>query len=144
MKKKIRFLAIALLCSFTMSSCGVMFGGAKFRGYITAKDHPSAEIYVDGRKEGTGTAKILHPRNQPLRVEIRQEGCETKTQTYYNTFRTGNFILSLVMWGPLGAIIDLATGASFKPAHRNDPEVAQVDYKAFKFMVDYSGCKGTE
>ncbi len=73
-----------------------MFGGSKFSGSIVAKDHPNAQIYVNGNNIGKGTAVGLFPRNQPLTVELRQEGCESKTETFNYAFRTGNFILSVI------------------------------------------------
>lgn len=132
-------LALTLL-SFTLSNCGVISGGSKFNGSIIAKDHPDAQIYVNGNRIGQGAAVGQFPRNRPLTVELRQEGCETKTQTFNNTFRAGNFVLSLFAWGLVGVIIDLGTGASYKPDHRSDPAIERVSDKDFTFTVDYSGC----
>jgi hypothetical protein len=140
MKKLIKPMTILTLFSFVLSSCGVMFGGSKFSGSIVAKDHPDAQIYVNGNKVGQGTAVGLYPRNRPLTVELRQDGCEAKTQTFNNTFRTGNFILSLLMWGLVGVAVDLGTGASYKPDHISDPAIEKMSDKNFIFTVDYSGC----
>jgi hypothetical protein len=30
---------------------------------------------------------------------MKEDGCDTKTQTFNNAFRTGNFILSVISWG---------------------------------------------
>jgi len=117
-----------------------MFGGSKFSGSIVAKDHPNAQIYVNGNKIGQGTAIGLYPRNRPLTVELKQDGCEPKTQTFDNTFRTGNFILSLLTWGLVGIAIDLGTGASYKPDHKSNPAIEKMSDKNFAFTVDYSGC----
>jgi hypothetical protein len=117
-----------------------MFGGSKFSGSIIAKDHPNAQIYVNGNKIGQGSAIGLYPRNRPLTVELKQDGCENKTQTFDNTFRTGNFILSLLTWGLVGIAIDLGTGASYKPDHKSNPAIEKMSDKNFTFMVDYSGC----
>jgi hypothetical protein len=38
-------------------------------------------------------------RNKALNVEMKEDGCDTKTQTFNNAFRTGNFILSVISWG---------------------------------------------
>lgn len=140
MKNLIKPVAYLTLVSFLCSSCGVMFGGSKFIGTVTVKDHPKAEIFVNGTKAGQGTSTGLYHRNTPLTVEVRQDGCDPKTQVYGNTFRTGNFILSLVSWGLVGALIDLGTGASFKPDHRGNTAIQKVDDKNFTFTVDYSGC----
>jgi len=140
MKNYTKVLSILTLLSFIFSSCGVMFGGSKFSGSIVAKDHPNAQIYVNGNKIGQGTAIGLYPRNRPLTVELKQDGCENKKQTFDNTFRTGNFILSLLTWGLVGIAIDLGTGASYKPDHKSNPAIEKMSDKNFTFMVDYSGC----
>ncbi len=136
-------MKITLLVTFLsliFSSCGVMFGGSKFQGTITAKDHPNANIYVNGNKAGQGTVTGLYPRNRPLSVELKQDGCDPKTQTFDKTFRTGNFILSLVCWGLVGIAIDLGTGASYKPDHTSNPAIQRMSDKNYNFTVDYSGC----
>lgn len=133
------FLMVVLLAS-GLSSCGVMFGGSKFTGSIIAKDHPKAKIYVNGNMIGQGAGVGLYPRNKSLTVELRQEGCETKVETFDNTFRAGNFILSLLMWGIPGIIIDVATGASYKPDHVHNPSIEQETIKNFIFMVKYPDC----
>jgi hypothetical protein len=140
MKLCVRFFATLAFLSFTLSGCGVMFGGSKFSGSIVAKDHPNAQIYVNGNNIGKGTAIGLYPRNRPLTVELRQEGCENRTQTFDNTFRTGNFILSLVMWGLVGVAVDLGTGASYKPDHKSNPAIEKMSDKNYTFTIDYPGC----
>jgi hypothetical protein len=140
MKRFIYTLLIVPVLCLVGSSCGVMFGGSKFSASIIAKDHPNAEIYVDGKKIGKGTGIGLYRRNRPLTIELKQEGCEPKTETFNNTFRTGNFILSCISWGLTGLIIDLGTGAAFKPDHIGNPAIQRMDSRNFVFMVDYSGC----
>ena len=140
MKNYLIMFCTAAFAVCTMTSCGVMFGGSRFSGSIIAKDHPGAQIYVNGNQIGQGTAVGLFPRNKPLTVELKQAGCESKTQTFDNTLRAGNFVLSLAAWGLVGIAIDLATGASFKPDHKNNPAVQRLSDKNFIFTVDYAGC----
>ena len=140
MKTCTYFFTLLILSPFIFSSCGVMFGGSKFSGSIIAQDHPNAKIYVNGNQIGKGSAIGLYPRNRPLTVELKQEGCETRTQTFDNTFRTGNFILSLLMWGLVGIGIDLGTGASYKPDHKSNPSVEKTTIKNFTFNVTYPDC----
>lgn len=144
MRKFCKNLLVMILMTFTLSNCGVMFGGSKFSGSIIAKDHPNAKIYVNGNNIGQGTAVGLFPRNRPLTVELKQDGCESKTQTFDNTFRTGNFILSLFSWGLVGILVDLGTGASYKPDHKSNPAIQQMSTKNFLFAVDYSGCASSK
>ncbi|MCA6369052.1 MAG: hypothetical protein IM631_19180 [Cytophagales bacterium] len=138
MKKTI---AILILSSFLLNSCGVIFGGSKFSATIKAKDHPNANIYVNGNKVGQGTASILHPRNAPLTVELKQDGCENKSETFNKTFRTGNFILTILGWGLIGVAVDLGTGASYKPDHKSNPAIQRLSDKNYSFNVEYTGCK---
>jgi hypothetical protein len=95
-----------------LNSCGVMFGGSRYEGTIVAKDHPNAQIYVDVQKMGNGQVTGLFPRNKALNIEMKEDGCATKTQTFNNAFRTGNFILSLISWGLIGIGVDLGKGSS--------------------------------
>ena len=139
--KKISIIALLLSITILFNSCGVMFGGSKYQGTIVAKDHPNAEIYANGKKLGNGTATALFHRDQPLVVEVKQEGCETKSQTFDKSFRTGNFILSVFSFGLIGLAVDLGTGASYKPNHKKNPEVQKVTDKDYTFNIDYSNCK---
>jgi hypothetical protein len=144
MKKSILFIAAAILFSASLTSCGVMFGGSKYQGTIVAKDHPNADISVDGQKIGTGTSTKLFKRDRTLVVTLEEEGCEPQTLTYDNTFRTGNFILSALTWGVIGIGVDLGTGAAYKPDHKGNPAIQKLSTKNFNFDVDYSECKTPE
>ncbi|MEN9322568.1 MAG: hypothetical protein RIT03_383 [Bacteroidota bacterium] len=139
--KKISLLTAIVFITLTMNSCGVMFGGSKFNGTITVKDHPDAEIYVEGKKLGNGEATSIFPRNKPLVVEVKEQGCEPKQQTFEKSFRTGNFILSILGFGIIGIGVDLGTGASYKPAHDSDQNIKRLSDKNYTFLVDYSKCK---
>ncbi len=141
MNKKFGILAGIITISLLMSSCGVMFGGSKYNGTIKVKDKPNAEISVNGQKLGNGQATSLFPRNKPLIVEVQQEGCPKKTQTFDNSFRTGNFILSVISWGIIGIGVDLGTGAAYKPAHNSNSSIKKLSDKDYEFEVDYSECK---
>ena len=94
-----------------------------------------------GQKLGNGQATSLFSRNQPLVVEVKQEGCPSKTQTFDKSFRTGNFILSALSFGLVGIAVDLGTGASYKPAHNSNSAIKKLSDKNYEFEVDYSECK---
>jgi hypothetical protein len=140
MKTSSKVWAALLILSFALTGCGVMFGGSRFNYSIIAKDHPNANIYVDGNNVGTGFATGFYPRNRPLTVKLRQDGCENKSETFHNTFRTVNFALSVIMWGVPGMAIDLGTGAAYKPDHVNNPSIQRMNDKYFVFTVAYPGC----
>jgi hypothetical protein len=139
-KASIFIFVIAISSSLLFSSCGVMFGGSKYQGKIIATNHPNATIYANGQKLGVGEASSLFDRDLPLRVELKEEGCETKSVVFDNKFRTGNFILSIFTFGLLGLAVDLGTGASYKPDHKRNPNVKKETNKNFTFNVD-SDCK---
>ena len=139
MNKKLLITTCAVML-LSLNSCGVMFGGSKYSGTINVNDHPNAEIYVDGNKLGNGQATSLFPRNRPLVVEVKQEGCESQTQTFDKSFRTGNFILSAISWGIIGIGVDLGTGASYKPAQDINHKIKKMRDKNYPFDVDYSKC----
>jgi hypothetical protein len=112
--KRISIIIMLLSMTMLLNSCGVMFGGSKYQATIVAKGNPNAEIYVNGKKMGNGQVTTLVPRDQTLKVELKQEGCETKMESFPRKFRTGNFILSIVSWGLIGLGVDLGTGASYR------------------------------
>ncbi|MFV5698050.1 hypothetical protein ACM55H_06735 [Flavobacterium sp. ZT3R17] len=141
MKKRISIAVVSLSMLMLLNSCGVMFGGSRYEGTIIANGHPNAQIYVDGQKMGNGQVTALFPRNKSLNVELKEDGCDAKKQTFNNAFRTGNFILSVISFGILGIGVDLGTGAAYKPDHRNNPAVQKVTDKKYTFNVDYSDCK---
>lgn len=141
MKKRISIVALLLSMTILLNSCGVIFGGSKYQGTIVAKDHPNAEIYVNGKKMGNGQVTGLFRRDESLKVELKETGCEPKTETFEKKFRTGNFILSLFTFGLVGLVADLGTGASYKPDHRKNPSIQKVSDKDYTFNVDYSDCK---
>jgi hypothetical protein len=136
--KRLSIVSIGLM--FICSSCGVMFGGSKYAATINVKDHPKAAISVNGQQIGKGSAFGKFPRNKALDVVVKEEGCEEYTQHFRHTFRGGNFTLSVIMWGALGVLVDLGTGASFKPAHNTDPNIVKMNDKNYHFIVNYEGC----
>lgn len=139
--KRISIVIILLAMTLILNSCGVMFGGSKYQATIVAKGNPNAEIYVNGKKLGNGQVTTLVPRDKTLKVELKQEGCETKTESFARKFRTGNFILSILSWGLIGLGVDLGTGASYKPDHKNNPAIKKESTKNYTFSIDYPECK---
>lgn len=133
--------AVIISASILLTSCGVIFGGSKYQGRIVAKNHPNAQIYVDGEKLGNGDVTSTFKRNKELRVELREEGCENKVQVFQNRFRTGNFILSLLTFGLVGIAVDLGTGASYKPDHKGNSKIKKINTKKYEFTVENENCK---
>ncbi len=140
MKRTLVIFFSVIFLSSQLSSCGVMFGGSRYNGTFVANGRPNADIYINGEKAGQGEVTKLLKRDQPVKVEIKEDGCEPVTKNFDNRFRTGNFILSVITWGIIGLGIDLGTGASYKPDHRNNPSITKLSDKNYKFSVD-SNCE---
>jgi hypothetical protein len=138
MKYSIRVL-IHIATSVLLSSCGLLFGGTRYRASIVAVEHPKAQIFVDQSLLGKGTAMGSFSRHRKLNVELREEGCEPYQQTFGKSFRAGNFVLTTFTWGLFGMAVDLATGAAFQP-NIYQPEVTKLSQKNFSFAVEYPGC----
>lgn len=131
-------LLIAALYGLGLSSCGVIFGGSRFKGTIIVKNHPNAQVYVQGNKIGEGIAVGLFSRKLPFIVEIRQDGCDTEKFVFNNTFRTGNFLLTTLTF--VGIFVDSGTGACYKPDHISNPAIKRLSDKDYVFSIDYSQC----
>ncbi len=141
MKNKNLIFAGVIMISMSMNSCGVMFGGSKYNGTIIAKNHPDAEIYVNGEKAGIGTVSGSYYRNKPLTVAIKSEGCEPHEKTYTSVFRSGNFILSAITWGLIGIGVDMGTGAAYKPNHKGEADINKENDKNYTFTVELPNCE---
>ena len=139
--KKAVLLAGLITFTFSLSSCGVMFGGSHYDANIKVAEHPNAQIYANGEKIGEGEVSKSLKRNKDLKIEVKQDGCEPKSQNFEKTFRTGNFILSVISWGLPGIVVDLASGASYKPDHKHNNSIEKVSDKKYNFNIDYSECK---
>ena len=136
MKQFFLFTAV----TFLLSSCAAMFGGTKYTANIKAVDHPEATIYVNGAKVGTGSYTGVFERDNDLTIKLREEECEDQDKVYTKQFRVGAFVLSAIAWGPVGMIVDFATGAVWKPDHGNYPEVTKMSNKSYNFNLQYDGC----
>lgn len=140
MKNKLPILLALIFLFSQLSSCGVIFGGSRYNGTFVANGRPNADIYINGEKVGQGEVTKMLKRDKDLQVEIKEEGCEPVTKNFDNRFRTGNFILSVLTWGIIGIAVDLGTGASYKPDHRNDASITRMSDKDFQFSID-SNCE---
>lgn len=134
---------VLVLMPAVLQGCGVLFGGTHFNGEVVVRNNPSVNIRVEDRFVGRGTALGRFSRGRPLKVQLQQEGCEPQQVVFPNRVRTANFLLSFLTWSVLGAVVDVVSGASYKPDHKNNPNVTRENYKTFVFVVDYTGCRNT-
>lgn len=140
MKNRLSIFLATLFLFSQLTGCGVMFGGSRYNGTFIANGRPNADIYINGEKAGQGEVTKLLKRNKDLQVQIKEDGCEPVTKNFDNRFRTGNFILSVISWGLLGIAVDLGTGSSYKPDHRNNESITKMSDKNFRFSID-SNCE---
>jgi hypothetical protein len=144
------------------SGCGVMFGGSKYYGTVIVRNNAQALIFADGVAIGKGRVTSRFPRRGPLQIKLSYDSCAPHVQTFSSRVRGGNVVLNLMAGVLLGSvvaltiddvdgrilrepvaiplIIDIASGAAYKPDHRRNPAVIKVNRKTFLFSLDYPGC----
>lgn len=146
-----RFLMIVTIM-FSLSNCATIVGGSQYIASVEVDDHPKAKIYYNNHFQGTGVAKFKVKRVEANNFvfEVKQDGCPTQSYSFVSRkFRTGAFVCSLLFWSfsptgapfpiPIGGVVDLATGAVWKPDN-TEFGVTKLDYKNFKYTVDYTDC----
>ena len=133
-------ILLYILITTTSFGCGTLVGGRKYIGSIIVVNHSHASICVDGEQIGVGTAIKSFPRKKPLSVLVKQEGCEAETKVFNNRFRTSSLIFSAALFGYAGIAVDLYTGASFKPDHKQDSTILKISRKNYVFLIDYKSC----
>lgn len=151
MKKPIviRYLIFGL--SILFSSCATIIGGSKFNADVVVSNDRNVKIIHQGREVGTGFARFKVNRKDADKFSfiLRKDGCRDQVYTFKSrTFRGWAFCGSLVTWTflingivpvPVGVILDLATGAFWKPNVR-EPGVFKEDFKNFKYLITFDDC----
>ncbi len=150
-----KHLTYLLVVIILLPSCATIVGGSKYYAHIVVNENPKAAIIYQGEQIGLGSATIAVKRrdSNKLAFSVKQDGCETKQYKYATrTIRGWSILGSLVTWTltitspatgtifiPVGLVVDLATGAFYKP-NVMERGVSKMDYKNFKYRVDYSSC----
>lgn len=129
--KKIILPSILIL---SLSSCATMFGGSKYIAQIQPSD-PSSEVFIGGESFGTGNVEVLRKRNKPLEVELRSPDGKTSRKIFENEVRIGTGILSFLSWGFAGPLLDLGTGAIYRP-DIEPKSVSRLSTKKYLFEVE--------
>ena len=153
--KNLFYILVLLGISGIFSSCATIVGGSKYVARVQVPDHPNAKIQYQGNFQGTGVAsfKVKRKNADKFSVTIKEDGCEDQTKNFtQRQFRGWAFFGTVVGWTgftkgsyiplPFGVVVDLATGALWKP-DVNEKGVVKVDYKHYLYQIDYSGCKST-
>lgn len=142
---------IIFVLSIYFSSCATIIGGSKFNADVTVSNDRNVKIIHQGREVGTGFARFQVNRKDADKFSftLRKEGCKDQVYTFKSrTFRGWAFCGSLATWTfiingvvpvPVGFIVDLATGAFWKPNVR-EPGVIKEDYKNFKYLITFDDC----
>ena len=147
MKKILYFVVLFAAFSF-LTSCATICGGNKYWAHVEVPDHPNASIKCNNEVKGKGSAtfKVKRTQAKKLSIMVKDEGCDEQTFNYTkNTFRGWAFVGTIVTWTgsyyiPFGLIVDLANGALVKP-NVKEKGVSKIDYKNFKYTLEYNGCK---
>jgi hypothetical protein len=143
------FLIAASLFLFT--SCATIVGGSKYNAHVEVTGRPNAKIYYNGNLKGSGNATFKVRRNEANKFTftVLEDGCnEQKYNFTSHTFRGWALAGSIISWTsstgtgiplPFGVIVDLATGAYWKPDVK-EKGVSKQNYKNFKYTVSYYEC----
>lgn len=151
--KKVNLLLL-VLAPWLLANCGTIVGGSRYNARIVVTDRPTAKIVYRGEVKGVGSAAVKVKRNEANRFSftVQEEGCEAQKFDYVSRkFRGGALVGTLVAWTgfvegvplPWGLVIDLATGALWKP-DTMEKGVFKEDYKNFLYQVSYSNCTQTK
>jgi hypothetical protein len=147
---KILSVSAALAVIF-FSNCATIVGGSKYYAHVEVRDNTKAKIFYQNREVGEGYATIKVNRNDinKFKFTVKQDGCNPQEYRYVSrTFRGWAFAGTIIGWTgtlngvplPWGLVIDLATGALWKP-NVGETGVSKHDYKNFNYSVKYDGCK---
>ena len=150
MKSKKRLLYLFAITPILLTSCATIIGGSKYKAHIVVADRLNAKIVYQGEVIGTGNATIKVKRKEANKFSftVKEDGCKEQKYDYTSrTFRGWAFVGTIVSWTglingiplPWGVVIDLATGAVWKPNTR-ERGVSKEDYKNFRYQVNYSNC----
>jgi hypothetical protein len=154
--KHLFYVLGGLLILGFFSGCATIVGGSKYNAKVRVPDHPEAEIKYEGSYKGKGEANFKAKRRDAddFTVTIEKEDCKSKTRRFsQRSFRGWSFFGTLVGWTgfipgttiplPTGFIVDMATGALWKP-DISEKGVSKQDYDNFIYTVNYEGCETTE
>ena len=118
--------------SVIMSSCATMFGGSKYYATFEVEGHQNAEVKVSGYGKVAQGEQVKLRRHGAKTVSVNEAGCEKMTKTYANTFNATS-VVNLPFNFLIGAGIDAATGAMFKP--QTGEEVYKKKNKHFEYVI---------
>lgn len=116
-----KLLTIFITITF-LSGCASMFHGSTDKIAVQTSD-PDAEIFVDNRPVGKGSAIFSHRKKDlgSTIISVRKEGCQP-SQTYITGSFDATTLLGLFIDGGLISILmvdGLATGAWVKADQTN-------------------------
>jgi hypothetical protein len=155
MKMKALVFFTATTAAVLLSNCATIVGGSRYIAHVVVADRPNAKIVINGEQKGNGSATfpVMRKTADKLVITVKEEGCPEETFRYTSKiFRGWAFFGSIVGWTgvysstdgtwiplPFGVIVDLATGAVWKP-DVTEKGVTKEDYKNFRYTINYTGC----
>jgi hypothetical protein len=147
MKKKLLLNLILIITIPTLfSSCGTIIGGSNYNAHVLVDNNPSAKIYYKNEFKGTGDAsfKVKRKDANKLSITVKQDGGQEQVFEYKSRkFRGWAFAGTILGWSgfisgipvPWGAIMDLSTGALWKPDVK-EKGIVKEDYKNFNYHLE--------
>jgi len=155
MKHLFSVLGALLILGF-FSGCATIVGGSKYHAKVQVPGHPEVKIKYNGSYKGQGEANFKAKRSEAddFTITIKEDNCKSKVRRFnQRSFRGWALFGTLIGWTgyipgsyiplPTGFIVDLATGALWKP-DINEKGVSKQDYDNFIYRVNYNGCETTE
>ncbi len=147
MKTTISILMLLTALVF-FQSCATIVGGSKYNAHVIVRDHPQATITYKGEFKGTGIAFIPAKRKEANKfsVTVKEEGCNEQTVNFTTrSFRGGAFVGTVIGWTalvsgiplPWGAVVDLSSGALWKP-NVKEPGIVKTNTKNYTYFIDYN------
>jgi hypothetical protein len=150
LKKRVFYPAFLASISLLFANCATICGGSKYYAHVVVNDKPNAKIMYDGAFEGAGKAVISVRRKDAKRFSftVQQEGCAEQHYRFRSrTFRGWALGGTVITWTyvviPIGLVVDLATGALWKP-NVYEKGIKKMDFKNFRYNVDYTATCKTE
>lgn len=109
MKAKPQLLLMAIILTYSFSSCAVMFQGSK-KEVVVKSMTPGASIYIDGDLKGAEVVKERLRRKYNHTVLVKKDGFEPQTVEISKRVQVGWVIFdSLINW--FAFLTDPTTGA---------------------------------
>ena len=135
-------IIIAISYFFLFQNCATIIGGSQYYATVLVNDYPDASIKYKEVLRGHGSASFKVKRNEirSFYLNVQEKDCTEQSFSYSDrVFRGGAFVGTVLGFAVPGIVVDLATGALWKP-NVNQMGVIKTDFRHFNYVIDYTGC----